>query len=77
MIRPDPKIRNYSTNAIIETYPNPQFDNFNQNPYNWGTIGQKITQKFSKNQKVDYLITASDMIAQGCARVLSENEKKG
>jgi DNA-binding LacI/PurR family transcriptional regulator len=79
MIRPDPKIRKLLDQCdTVETYPNPQFDNFDQNPYKIGEqLGKDLSQKFSKNQKFDYLITASDMIAQGCARVLSENGKKG
>ncbi len=79
MIHPDPKIRKLLDQCnTVETYPNPQFDNFDQNPYKIGEqLGKDLSQKFSKDQKFDFLITASDMIAQGCARVLSEHGKKG
>jgi len=79
MIRPDPKIRKLLDQCTtVETYPNPQFDNFDQNSYKIGEqLGKELAQEFGKNQKFDYSITASDMIAQGCARVLSKNGKKG
>ena len=78
MIRPDPKIRKLLDQCTtVETYLNPQFDNFDQNPYKIGEqLGKELAQEFGKNQKFDYSITASDMIAQGCARVLSKNGKK-
>jgi DNA-binding LacI/PurR family transcriptional regulator len=73
MICPDPKIHKLINSCKrIETFPNPQFDNVQKNPYQMGEeLGNSLLPMIKKNPGFNYLITASDMIGQGVAHVLS------
>ncbi len=56
----------------LDTYPNPQSDKLDQNPF---LIGEKLAHQFLNKileLKYDFILTSSDRIAQGMAVVLSE-----
>jgi DNA-binding LacI/PurR family transcriptional regulator len=73
MICTDPKIyKHLNSCKRVETFPNPQFDNVQKNPYQMGEeLGNSLLPMIKKSPGFDYLITASDMIGQGVAHVLS------
>ena len=73
MIYPDQKIRRLLDSCkCIETFPNPQFDNIQKNPYQMGEeLGNNLLSKIKNKPGFDYIITASDMIGQGVAHSLS------
>lgn len=57
----------------VDTYPNPQNEKLDQNPF---LIGEKLAQFLLpriRQHKYDFIITASDRIAQGIASVLARS----
>ena len=62
---------------LVDTYPNPQFDQSSTNPYQLGeSLGSSLLPIIKQGKGYDYLITASDMIAQGCAARISSQGVK-
>ena len=56
----------------LDTYPNPQSDKLDQNPF---LIGEKVAHMLLpriEEQHYDFILTSSDRIAQGMAAVLEE-----
>ena len=56
----------------IDTYPNPQSDKLNENPF---LIGEKLAHKLIpriRENNYDFILTSSDRIAQGIAVILNE-----
>jgi DNA-binding LacI/PurR family transcriptional regulator len=57
----------------VDTYPNPQNEKLDQNPF---LIGEKLAQFLLpriRQHKYDFILTASDRIAQGMASVLANS----
>ena len=73
MVVPNPKVGKLLNKfSLVDTYPNPQFDQSSTNPYQLGeSLGTSLLPRIKQGKGYDYLITASDMIAQGCAAHLS------
>jgi len=78
MVVPDPKVGKLLQKfSLVDTYPNPQFDQSSTNPYQLGeSLGTSLLPRIKQGKGYDYLITASDMIAQGCAARLSSQGVK-
>jgi len=56
----------------LDTYPNPQSDKLDQNPF---LIGEKLAHMLLpriREQHYDFILTSSDRIAQGMAAVLED-----
>ena len=57
----------------LDTYPNPQSDKLDQNPF---LMGEKLAHSLLPRiieHRYDFILTSSDRIAQGMAAVLSES----
>jgi DNA-binding LacI/PurR family transcriptional regulator len=78
MVVPDPKVGKLLNKfSLVDTYPNPQFDQSSTNPYQLGeSLGTSLLPRIKQGKGYDFLITASDMIAQGCAAHLSSQGVK-
>ena len=78
MVVPDPQVGKLLNKlSLVDTYPNPQLDQSSTNPYQLGeSLGISLLPRIKQSKGYDYLITASDMIAQGCAaRICSQGVK--
>jgi len=57
----------------LDTYPNPQSDKLDQNPF---LMGEKLAHCYYfpgfRSTDYDFILTSSDRIAQGMAAVLDE-----
>ena len=57
----------------LDTYPNPQSDKLDQNPF---LIGEKLAHRLIpriQEHRYDFILTSSDRIAQGVAAVLEDS----
>ena len=78
MVVPDPQVGKLLNKlSLVDTYPNPQLVQSSTNPYQLGeSLGISLLPRIKQGKGYDYLITASDMIAQGCAARISSQGVK-
>ena len=63
----------YGAFEQVQTYPNPQSGQLDENPYR---IGEELAERLFagiREDRIDCLLTSSDRIAQGAAAVLAAN----